>query len=61
MDSMASFAATGLLEVLRFLDANKSTYVAPFARLQKEVEARSLQKAPLADPAARPGGARQSP
>ncbi|CAE7395688.1 ODA4, partial [Symbiodinium microadriaticum] len=24
--------------VLRFLDANKSTYVAPFARLQKEVE-----------------------
>ncbi|CAE7326753.1 ODA4 [Symbiodinium necroappetens] len=28
----------GVKRVLRFLDANKSTYVAPFARLQKEVE-----------------------
>ena len=26
--------------MLRFLEANKSTYVSPFARLQKEVEAR---------------------
>lgn len=26
-------------EVLRFLEASKSTYVSPFARLQKEVEA----------------------
>lgn len=32
-------AATKFVKVLRFLDANKSTYVAPFARLQKEVEA----------------------
>ncbi|CAE7620033.1 ODA4 [Symbiodinium natans] len=28
----------GVKRVLRFLEANKSTYVAPFARLQKEVE-----------------------
>ena len=27
------------VQVLRFLEANKSTYVSPFARLQKEVEA----------------------
>ncbi|CAK8998414.1 Dynein beta chain, partial [Durusdinium trenchii] len=28
----------GVKRVLRFLEANKSTYVSPFARLQKEVE-----------------------
>lgn len=29
-----------ICEVLRFLEASKSTYVSPFARLQKEVEAK---------------------
>ena len=31
---------TAICEVLRFLEASKSTYVSPFARLQKEVEAK---------------------